>query len=127
MIVCGIVVLALVAGILATGFAQELRRRTFLPTWNIVARDTFLSDSRSRQAVAAAGLSRLGEEGVDPFRAALAGDAGMAEPSIGICTTCSKPPQGGEAVGRGQRATPENQLARQRARIASKTGWICAR
>ncbi len=39
--VCGIVVLALVAGILATSFAQELRRYAFLRTWNIVAKVPF--------------------------------------------------------------------------------------
>jgi voltage-gated potassium channel len=39
--VCGIVVLALVAGILATGFAQEMRRFAFLRTWNIVAKVPF--------------------------------------------------------------------------------------
>jgi voltage-gated potassium channel len=38
---CGIVVLALVAGILATGFAQETRRHAFLRTWNIVAKVPF--------------------------------------------------------------------------------------
>ena len=39
--VCGIMVLALVAGILATGFAQEMRRYAFLRTWNIVAKVPF--------------------------------------------------------------------------------------
>lgn len=39
--VCGIVALALVAGILATSFAQELRRYAFLRTWNIVAKVPF--------------------------------------------------------------------------------------
>lgn len=39
--VCGIAVLALVAGILATGFAQEMRRFAFLRTWNIVAKVPF--------------------------------------------------------------------------------------
>ena len=39
--VCGIVVLALVAGILATGFAQEIRRHAFLRSWNIVAKVPF--------------------------------------------------------------------------------------
>jgi voltage-gated potassium channel len=36
--VCGIVVLALVAGILATAFAQEMQRYAFPRTWNIVAK-----------------------------------------------------------------------------------------
>ena len=39
--VCGIMVLALVAGILATAFAQEMRRYAFLRTWNIVAKVPF--------------------------------------------------------------------------------------
>src|ERR1700730_3408164 len=39
--VCGIMVLALVAGILATGFAQEMRRYAFLRTRNIVAKVLF--------------------------------------------------------------------------------------
>jgi voltage-gated potassium channel len=39
--VCGIVVLALIAGILATAFAQEMRRYAFLRTWNIVAKVPF--------------------------------------------------------------------------------------
>jgi voltage-gated potassium channel len=39
--VCGIVALALVAGILATGFAQEMRRHAFLRTWDIVAKVPF--------------------------------------------------------------------------------------
>ncbi len=36
--VCGIGLLALFAGILASGFSQELRRRDFLRTWDLVAR-----------------------------------------------------------------------------------------
>jgi voltage-gated potassium channel len=39
--VCGILVLALSAGILATGFADEMRRYAFLRTWNIVAKVPF--------------------------------------------------------------------------------------
>jgi voltage-gated potassium channel len=35
---CGIMVFALWAGILATGFAQEMRRLAFLRTWDLVAR-----------------------------------------------------------------------------------------
>jgi len=35
--VCGIGMFALLAGILASGFAQEVRRRDFLNTWNLVA------------------------------------------------------------------------------------------
>ncbi len=36
--VCGIGLFALFAGILASGFSQELRRRDFLRTWDLVAR-----------------------------------------------------------------------------------------
>ena len=39
--VCGILVFALWAGILATGYAQELRRREFLRTWELVAKVPF--------------------------------------------------------------------------------------
>jgi voltage-gated potassium channel len=39
--VCGILVLALSAGILATGFAEEMRRYAFLRTWSIVAKVPF--------------------------------------------------------------------------------------
>ena len=39
--ICGILVLALSAGILATGFAEEMRRYAFLRTWNIVAKVPF--------------------------------------------------------------------------------------
>ena len=39
--ICGIVVLALIAGILATAFAQEIRRHAFLRTWDIVAKVPF--------------------------------------------------------------------------------------
>ncbi len=35
---CGILVFSLWAGILATGFSQEMRRRAFLKTWDLVAR-----------------------------------------------------------------------------------------
>jgi voltage-gated potassium channel len=41
---CGIAVLALLAGILATGFAEEVRRREFLRIWDLVARVPFFAD-----------------------------------------------------------------------------------
>jgi voltage-gated potassium channel len=41
--ICGIVVLALIAGILATSFAQEIRRHAFLRTWDIVAKVPFFT------------------------------------------------------------------------------------
>ena len=40
----GIVVFALWAGILATGFSQEMRRRAFLRTWDLVARVPLFHD-----------------------------------------------------------------------------------
>lgn len=40
---CGISVLALLAGILATGFAAEVRRREFVRIWELVARVPFFS------------------------------------------------------------------------------------
>jgi voltage-gated potassium channel len=42
--VCGILVLALSAGILATGFAEEMRRYAFLRTWSIVAKVPFFRE-----------------------------------------------------------------------------------
>jgi voltage-gated potassium channel len=42
--VSGIIVFALWAGILATGFAQETRRREFLRTWDLVAKVPFFRD-----------------------------------------------------------------------------------
>jgi voltage-gated potassium channel len=42
--ICGISVLALLAGILATGFASEVRRREFLRIWELVAHVPFFSE-----------------------------------------------------------------------------------
>ena len=42
--VSGILVFALWAGILATGFAEEVRRREFLRTWDLVAKVPFFRD-----------------------------------------------------------------------------------
>jgi voltage-gated potassium channel len=39
--VCGIMVFALMAGILATGYAEEMRRSEFLRTWELVAKVPF--------------------------------------------------------------------------------------
>jgi len=39
--VCGIMVFALLAGILATGYAEEMRRSEFLRTWEMVAKVPF--------------------------------------------------------------------------------------
>src|SRR6516162_190970 len=73
--VSGIVVLALVAGILATGFAQEMRRYAFLRTWNIVAKVPFFQTVgastiaevarllRPRDYAAGAVIVRRGEPG----------------------------------------------------------------
>ncbi|MEI8393103.1 MAG: cyclic nucleotide-gated ion channel [Rhodospirillaceae bacterium] len=41
---CGIIVFALWAGILATGFSQEMRRRAFLRTWDLVSRVPLFRD-----------------------------------------------------------------------------------
>ncbi len=41
---CGISVLALLAGILATGFSAEVRRREFVRIWELVARVPFFSE-----------------------------------------------------------------------------------
>lgn len=42
--ICGICVLALLAGILAKGFSEEMRRREFMRVWDLVARVPFFSD-----------------------------------------------------------------------------------
>ena len=42
--VSGILVFALWAGILATGYAEELRRREFLRTWDLVAKVPFFNN-----------------------------------------------------------------------------------
>ena len=72
---CGISVLALLAGILATGFADEVRRREFVRIWNLVARVPFFSELgaiavadivgqlRSRSFAAGATVMRKGEDG----------------------------------------------------------------
>jgi voltage-gated potassium channel len=73
--VCGIVALALSAGILANGFAQEIRRHAFLRTWDIVAKVPFFQSIgastiaevarllRPRDYPAGAAIVRLGEPG----------------------------------------------------------------
>jgi voltage-gated potassium channel len=42
--ICGIAVIALWAGILATGYFEETRRREFLRTWDLVAKVPFFHD-----------------------------------------------------------------------------------
>ena len=73
--VCGIVALALSAGILANGFAQEIRRHAFLRTWDIVAKVPFFQTIgastiaevarllRPRDYPAGAVIVRLGDPG----------------------------------------------------------------
>ncbi|MEZ5670100.1 MAG: cyclic nucleotide-gated ion channel [Alphaproteobacteria bacterium] len=73
--VCGIALFALWAGILASGFASELRRRDFLRTWNLVAQVPLFRDLgaaviaevarllRPRAVAAGSVLMRLGEPG----------------------------------------------------------------
>jgi voltage-gated potassium channel len=77
--VCGIAVFALWAGILASGFADEIRRREFLRTWDLVARVPFFRDVgaatiaevtrllRSRDAAAGAAIVRRGQPGDSMF------------------------------------------------------------
>jgi voltage-gated potassium channel len=76
---CGISVLALLAGILATGFAEEVRRREFVRIWALVARVPFFSEVgaiaisdivgrlRSRSYPADATVIRKGETGDSMF------------------------------------------------------------
>src|SRR5262249_13341827 len=42
--ICGIGVLALLAGILATGFSEEVKRREFVRVWELVAKVPFFAD-----------------------------------------------------------------------------------
>ena len=77
--VCGISVLALLAGILATGFAEEVRRREFVRIWELVARVPFFADVgamaiadivgrlRSRSYPAGAMVIRRGDVGDSMF------------------------------------------------------------
>jgi voltage-gated potassium channel len=44
LMVCGIGVLALLAGILATGFSEEVKRREFVRVWELVAKVPFFAD-----------------------------------------------------------------------------------
>lgn len=44
LMICGIAVLALLAGILATGFSEEVKRREFVRVWELVARVPFFAD-----------------------------------------------------------------------------------
>src|SRR5579859_3892019 len=71
----GILVFALWAGILATGYAEEMRRRAFLRTWDLVAKVPFFHDVgaaiiaevtrllRPREFPARAFIMRRGEPG----------------------------------------------------------------
>jgi voltage-gated potassium channel len=73
--ISGIIVFALWAGILATGFAEETRRREFLRTWDLVAKVPFFRDIgastiadvarllRPREYPAGAVIVRRGEHG----------------------------------------------------------------
>jgi voltage-gated potassium channel len=73
--VAGILVFALWAGILASGYAEELRRREFLRTWDLVAKVPFFKDVgaaviadvarllRARDYPARAVIMRRGESG----------------------------------------------------------------
>ncbi len=44
LMICGIGVLALLAGILATGFSEEVKRREFVRVWELVAKVPFFAD-----------------------------------------------------------------------------------
>ncbi len=59
--VCGIAMFGLMAGILASGFADELRRREFLQTWDLVARVPFFHDLGADKIAAVARLLKRRE------------------------------------------------------------------
>lgn len=73
--ICGIATFAFLAGILANSFAEEMRRREFLRTWDLVARVPFFRDVgaatiaevtkllRTRDAPAGTIITRRGEPG----------------------------------------------------------------
>ena len=74
---CGICVLALLAGILANGFAAEVRRREFVRIWELVARVPFFADIG---AIAISDIvdrlrSRIYPEGATVIRKGSAGDS----------------------------------------------------
>lgn len=74
---CGISVLALLAGILATGFAAEVRRREFVRIWDLVAKVPFFSEVG---AIAITDIverlrSRSFPEGATVIRKGAAGDS----------------------------------------------------
>jgi voltage-gated potassium channel len=74
---CGICVLALLAGILANGFAAEVRRREFVRIWELVARVPFFADIG---AIAISDIvdrlrSRSYPEGASVVRKGAAGDS----------------------------------------------------
>ncbi len=74
---CGICVLALLAGILATGFSAEVRRREFVRIWDLVARVPFFSEIG---AIAISDIverlrSRSYPEGATVIRKGAAGDS----------------------------------------------------
>jgi len=59
--VCGIMVFALMAGILATGYADEMRRREFLRTWDLVAKVPFFHNLGATLIADVARLLRVRE------------------------------------------------------------------
>ena len=59
--VCGIMVFALMAGILATGYAEEMRRREFLRTWELVAQVPFFHNLGATLIAEVARLLRVRE------------------------------------------------------------------
>lgn len=77
--ICGISVVAMLSGILASGFAEEVRRREFVRIWELVARVPFFSEVgaiaisdivgrlRSRSYPARATVVRKGEAGDSMF------------------------------------------------------------
>lgn len=77
LMVSGVAVLALLAGILATGFAEEIKRREFVRIWELVARVPFFADVG---AVAISDIvgrlrSRSYETGATVLRRGTPGDA----------------------------------------------------
>lgn len=73
----GIVVMALLAGILATGFAEEMRRREFMRVWGLVSRVPFFATLNGVAIAQIVGHLRSGSypAGATLFHRGEAGDA----------------------------------------------------
>ena len=75
--VMGLCMFALPASILATGFAEEMRRQNFVSTWHLVAKVPFFTRLQANQIAEIAGLLKLSR--------AIKGEVLMREGDTGEC------------------------------------------